>query len=116
MLLHTYYTQIKFLRRHAFSSYLTSCVILYYCIYVFCLFHLQCIICTVLLALALIAGGIASATNAADFQNDYIDLVSDVCDLENLPPKIEEDCNDLYQIRNSQAAASVSYILPSFSY
>jgi len=63
-----------------------------------------------LLVLALLAGGIASAANAADFQNEYIDPVSEICDqAESLDPDFEDACNDLFRIRNSQAAAAVSY-------
>ena len=73
------------------------------------MFHLQCIICTILLALALIAGGAASAANAAHIQNEYIDsdIISAVCDQpEN--SVVEDFCNDFDTIRNSQAATAVS--------
>jgi len=76
------------------------------------LFHSQCIICTVFLALALIAGGAASAANAADFQNEYVDLVSDACDLVPDDSEAGEFCSDVYRVRNSQIAAAVSYFEP----
>ena len=69
--------------------------------------HLQCIICTVLLALALIAGGAASAANAAHIQNEYIDDISDGCDQPD-NPLVEDICDDFDRTRNSQAATAVS--------
>ena len=75
------------------------------------MFHSQCILCTVLLALAFIAGGAASAANAADFQNEYIDPISDICDEVPEGSLAEEICNDYYRIRDSQAAAAVSYFM-----
>ena len=71
------------------------------------MFHLQCLICTILLALALIAGGAASAANAAHIQSDYIDPASDDCD-QPVVPIVEDICNDFDITRNSQAATAVS--------
>ena len=66
---------------------------------------LQCIIISVLLALGLISGGIPSAVNAADVQDDYIDRSR----CEDDSPYVSEDlCDDLIAIRDSQAASAVS--------
>ena len=69
----------------------------------------QCAILTVLLSLALISGGIPSALNAADVQDDYLD--NTFCDLDNLPDSFEEVCDDARRLRDSQAAAAVSFII-----
>ena len=72
----------------------------------------QAIIFTVLLALGLVSGGIPCATNAADLQEHYLD--SSACDsLENYRNNtayslIEETCDNLEQIRDSQIASAVS--------
>ena len=68
---------------------------------------LQCIIISVLLALGLVSGGIPSAVNAADVQNDYIDLLR--CE-DDTPIATEEICDDLIALRDSQAASAVSCI------
>ena len=71
---------------------------------------LQCIIYTVLLILALIAGGVASAVNAAEVQDYYVDgLQCDNLGSSSFYIGIQEElCYDLKQIRNSQAASTVS--------
>ena len=67
--------------------------------------YLQCVILTVLLAFALIAGGVPSIMNAEEVQDDYIDPLP--CDDED--NNIYEDvCNDLLQVRNSQGTSAVS--------
>ena len=66
---------------------------------------LQCVILSILLALGLISGGISSALNAADVQEDYLD--NSVCDQDNLPDRIQEICNQVTTISNSQAASAV---------
>ena len=66
---------------------------------------LQCIIISVLLALGLVSGGIPSAVNAADVQNDYIDVFRCEDDTPLLP---EDLCDDLIALRDSQAASAVS--------
>ena len=58
-----------------------------------------------LLTLALFAGGAASAANAADVQNDYIDPIQATCD------NTEGVCDDIERLRNSQAAGAVSISL-----
>ena len=59
----------------------------------------------------MIAGGAASAANAADVQDDYIDPFQ--CD----ETSSNSLCDDLEQLRNSQAAAAVSsYILVLWSH
>ena len=68
---------------------------------------LQCIIISVLLALGLISGGIPSAVNAADVQDDYIDRSR----CEDDSPYVSEDiCDDLIALRDSQAASAVSFM------
>lgn len=67
---------------------------------------LQCTIFTVLLALTFIAGGTASAVNAADVQDGYIDPFR--CDETS---SSSEFCDDLEQLRDTQAAAAVSSYL-----
>ena len=72
----------------------------------------QAIIFTVLLALGLVSGGIPSATNAANLQEDYLDQPE--CDSiedyrnSNFYSLIEEICDNLEQIRDSQIASAVS--------
>ena len=61
---------------------------------------------SVLLALGLISGGIPSAINAADVQNDYLD--NSVCDQDDLSDRLQELCDEITAIRNSQAASAVS--------
>ena len=70
----------------------------------------QCAIFCIVLALALISGGIASAVNAADIKEDYIDPSETSCDRDDLPDEVEEDCNNLQAIRDAQAASAVSSI------
>ena len=72
----------------------------------FYVLYIQCITFTVLLAVALFAGGAASAANAADVQDDYIDILQ--CDETSGNSVFESVCDDLEQLRNSQAAAAVS--------
>ena len=73
---------------------------------------LQAIIFTVLLALGLVSGGIPSAANAANIQEDYLDPFR--CDSrENYRDSpaysfLDDTCDDLEQIRNSQIASAVS--------
>ena len=67
----------------------------------------QNMIVTIILLLALLSGGIPSAANAADVQRDYID---DLCEEDTqfiiqIPDRV---CDDLKQLRNSQAVAAVS--------
>ena len=66
---------------------------------------LQCAILSILLALGLISGGIPSALNAADVQEDYLD--NSVCDRDDLPDCIQEICDQITTISNSQAASAV---------
>ena len=68
---------------------------------------LQCAILSILLALGLISGGIPSAVNAADAQEDYLD--NSVCDRDDLPDRVQEQCDQITTIRNSQAASAVSF-------
>ena len=68
----------------------------------------QCAIMSILLALGLISGGIPSAVNAADVQDDYIDWFESICDLDDLPDRTQERCDQLTAIRNSQASSAVS--------
>lgn len=67
---------------------------------------------TVLLALALISGGTASAGNTANIQED---LDTEGCDrIDNYPTfreVLEEICDDAEQLRTSQAASAVSPII-----
>ena len=75
----------------------------------FCHF-LQCALLTILLALALGSGGIPSAIYAAEVQDDYLDSASLDCDRDNLDGNTEEICDNLRQLRDSQAAAAVSCV------
>ena len=68
----------------------------------------QCIIISVLLALGLLSGGIPSAVNAADVQDDYIDPLQ--CEEDNTPSFVEDVCDDFVTLRDSQAASAVSCI------
>ena len=61
---------------------------------------------SVLLALGLISGGIPSAINAADVQNDYLDNIR--CDQDDLSDDAQEICDEITAIRDSQAASAVS--------
>ena len=58
----------------------------------------------------MIAGGAASAANAADVQNDYLDpLQCDEISSNPIAAAIQEEfCDDFERLRNSQAAAAVS--------
>ena len=70
---------------------------------------LQNIVVIVILALALLSGGIPSAVNAADVQKDYIDVFcKGYYNIYNT-----ELCDDLKQIRDSQVAATVSVLICS---
>ena len=66
-------------------------------------------ILSILLALGLISGGIPSAVNAADVQDDYIDPLASVCDQDNLSDPTQEACDQLTAIRDAQAASAVSF-------
>ena len=68
----------------------------------------QCAIFSIILALALISGGIPSVINAANIKRDYIDPSEYGCDQNDLPDKIEERCNNLQAIRDAQIASAVS--------
>ena len=68
----------------------------------------QCAVVTIILALALISGGIASAVNASDIQEEYIDPLESFCDQGDLID--EEICYKLQAIRDAQAASAVSSI------
>ena len=61
-----------------------------------------------LLALALISGGIPSAVNAAGVQDDYLDYYYSISYINDFSDWIEKECNDLRRIRDSQAASAVS--------
>ena len=71
---------------------------------------LQNAVFCILLALGLLAGGIASAANAADVQDDYYEPLR--CDelSDDLPDDhpVVEICDDFERLRNSQAAGGVS--------
>ena len=69
----------------------------------------QCTIFSILLAFAFLAGGIPSAVNAADVQEDYLDRFR--CDdIQDNFPYAREQCDYIEQLRNSQAAAAVSLL------
>ena len=70
----------------------------------------QCTIFSIILALALISGGIPSAINAADIKEDYIDPLEEFCNLDGLTARSEEICNNLQTIRDAQIASAVSSI------
>ena len=81
-----------------------------------CISFSQCTIFSILLALAFLAGGIPSAVNAADVQEDYLDRFrcDEIQDLpDNFSPDVreaKEQCDYIEQLRNSQAAAAVSLL------
>ena len=70
---------------------------------------LQSIVFSILFALGLLAGGIASAANAADVQ-DALDTLGQFCEF------LEEFCDDAEQLRNSMAATAVSIYVYSVLY
>ena len=70
----------------------------------------RCTIFSIILALALISGGIPSAINAADIKEDYIDPLEEFCNLDGLTDRSEEICNNLQTIRDAQIASAVSSI------
>ena len=70
----------------------------------------QCAIFCIILALALISGGIPSAVNAGDIQKEYIDPNEAYCDQDDLTDRDKEICNNALVIRNAQAASAVSSI------
>ena len=71
----------------------------------------QSAIFSIILAFALISGGIASAVNAVDIQEEYIDPLEDVCSQDDLTDEVEEICNKLQTIRNVQISSAVSSII-----
>ena len=71
----------------------------------------QSAILSIVLAFALISGGIASAVNAVDIQEEYIDPLGDICSQDDLSDGFEEMCNKLQAIRNAQISSAVSSII-----
>ena len=72
-----------------------------------CYFISQAIIITAFLTLGLFAGGVASAVNVADIQDDYLDQIN----CKEYDPSndfIRQLCNDLEEVRSSQVSAAVS--------
>ena len=57
----------------------------------------------------MIAGGAASAANAADVQ-DTVDAIEFFCE-NSADDSTEEICDDFEQLRNSMAAAAVSSVI-----
>ena len=76
---------------------------------------LQSIVFCVILVLGLIAGGAASAANAANISSDLDDARCDrLDDYENIIPRellerLEELCDDFETLRDVQAASAVSF-------
>ena len=68
----------------------------------------QCTVFSIILALALLSGGIPSALNAADIKEDYIDPLEEICNQDDLDDRTEEVCNNLQAIRDAQIASAVS--------
>ena len=74
------------------------------------LFVSQALIISGFLTLGLFAGGVASAVNTVDIQDDYLDQI----DCKEYDPSndfIRELCNDLEEVRASQVSAAVSPVL-----
>ena len=76
------------------------------------MYILQNAVFCILYTLGFLAGGISSAANAADVQNDYYDpseaLITCANLPDNAPDQVVENCDDIRRIRDSQAAAAVS--------
>ena len=73
------------------------------------MFVSQALILTAFLTVGLFIGGVYSAVNAADVQDDYLDKIN----CEEYDPSddfIRELCNDLEEVRSSQISAAVSPI------
>lgn len=93
---------------YSYTFYLAS----YFCsnTYLSCInvqWTLQNAVFGVLFLLGLLAGGAASAANVADVQ-DFLDTISFACD--NPPNElVTEICDNWEQLRNSIAAAAVSF-------
>ena len=69
----------------------------------------QALILTTLLTLGLLSGGVGSAENAADVQDDYLNGIN--CDgYDPSNDEIRELCRDLQEVRSSQVSAAVSPI------
>ena len=61
--------------------------------------------------IALIAGGVPTATSAAEVQDNYIDAME--CEDRT---DIADTCDDLAHLRNSQIATAVSSLLTYLPY
>ena len=60
-----------------------------------------------LLTLGLLSGGVGSAENAADVQDDYLDGIN--CDEYDPSDDVTRElCRDLQEVRSSQVSAAVS--------
>ena len=73
------------------------------------MFVSQALILTAFSTLGLFVGGVYSAVNAADVQDDYLDKIN----CEEYDPSddsIRELCSDLEEVRSSQVSAAVSTI------
>ena len=68
---------------------------------------LQNAVFSILFVIGFLAGAAASAANAADVQ-DFIDLIAAVCD-NPTNDFVSERCDNWEQLRNSMAAAAVSF-------
>ena len=76
-------------------------------------FSIQNAVFAILFAIGFFAGGAASAANAADVQ-DTLDVISFIgCDFN---PTISEICDNLEVLRNSMAAAAVSFSTSELPY
>ena len=63
---------------------------------------------SVIFALCLLSGGIASAANADDVQ-DFIDTLRCNSDY-SVPDTWQEECDEMERLRDCQASSAVSYI------
>ena len=61
------------------------------------------------LAVSLLAGGVANAKYASDNADNYDDI-EQFCELDGLNSQAEDFCNDVKKLRDSEIAAAVSYI------
>ena len=62
-----------------------------------------------LLAVSLLAGGVANATYGSDNADNY-DEIEPFCEQDDINSQLEDFCNDVKKLRDTEIAAAVSYI------
>ena len=58
--------------------------------------------------LSLLSGGAANAAYASD-NDDFYENYETTCSSSYIPSYVEDTCNDIIRVRDSEAAAAVSY-------